>query len=209
MSIRQGSNAVSGRCTTRRPNAHRTDDWQQREVLYRWHPWAGCVVHVHGLIEKASGDVLRCSRDDEAPGRWLELPAWMFDRAACLPMEIAACPRVDLAALSELWALLGEAAGGDGQTSLNAPDSGAAGESHDPNRGDAHATPRSPSRELSEASPTTRPVRSAKCDQLGSVGASVAAASGRDAPGGDGSHRAPPLRRRPRRSRSSPEGGGR
>jgi hypothetical protein len=88
------------RCTTRSGNAHKTDKAEEREVLYPWHPWVGCVVLVHEVIEKADGVVLRCSRDGEAAGRWLELPAWMFDRAACLPMQVARCPRVDFAALS-------------------------------------------------------------------------------------------------------------
>jgi hypothetical protein len=205
---RQGSNAVGGHYTTRLRNAHRTDGWQQREVLYPWHPWAGCIVHVHEVIEKAAGEVLRCSRDGGAPGRWLELPVWMFDRAACVPMQVAARPHVGLAALSALCALLGDAVGGD-QTSSNTPDWGAARESHDPNRGDAHATPTPSSCEPSEASPTTRSIRSAKCDGLPSISSGMAAASGRDPPGGNESLRSPPPRRQLRRSRSKPDGGDR
>jgi hypothetical protein len=68
---RQGSNVVGGNCTTRRQNAHRTE---QRKVLYPWHPWAGCIVHIHEVIEKAAGDVGRCSHADGASGRPLELP---------------------------------------------------------------------------------------------------------------------------------------
>jgi hypothetical protein len=37
------------------------------------------------VIEKAAGDVVRCSHDDGASGRLLELPIWMFDPAACAP----------------------------------------------------------------------------------------------------------------------------
>ena len=54
-----------------------------REVIYRWHPWAGCRVHIHEVVDKASGNVARCSRDGAAACRSLELPTWMFDRAAC------------------------------------------------------------------------------------------------------------------------------
>jgi hypothetical protein len=50
-------------CTTRRSNAHRTANPEEREVLYPWHPWAGCLVCVHEAIEKVDGIVLRCSRD--------------------------------------------------------------------------------------------------------------------------------------------------
>ena len=93
-------NAGERCCTTRSGNAHTTDKSEEREVLYPWHPWVGCVVLVHAVIEKADGVVLRCSRDGEATGRRLELPARMFDRAACLPMQVARRPRVDFAALS-------------------------------------------------------------------------------------------------------------
>jgi hypothetical protein len=119
----------------------------------------GCIVHIHEVIEKAAGEVLRCSRDDGAPDRWLELPVWMFDRAACVPMQVAARPHVGLATLLALWALLGEVVGGD-QTSSNAPDWGAARESHDPNRGDAHATPgpSSPISSLASSSTAAVPI---------------------------------------------------
>jgi hypothetical protein len=53
-------------CTTRSGNAHRTEVAQEREVLYPWHPWAGCVVHVHEAVEKAGGIFLRCSLDSAA-----------------------------------------------------------------------------------------------------------------------------------------------
>jgi hypothetical protein len=52
------------------------------------------------VIEKAAGDVARCSHDDGASGRLLELPIWMFDRSACAPMRVEAFPRGDVAALS-------------------------------------------------------------------------------------------------------------
>jgi hypothetical protein len=90
-------------CTTRRGNAHRTDE---RKVLYPWHPWAGFIVHVHEVIEKAAGEVVRCSHDDGASGRLLELPIWMFDRVVCSPMRVEIFPQVDIAALLALRALL-------------------------------------------------------------------------------------------------------
>jgi hypothetical protein len=95
-------------CTTRRGNAHRTDHAEECEVLYPWHPWAGCIVRVHEAVEKVDGTVLRCSRDGAAAERWLELPAWMFDRAMCLPMRIARDPFVEFAALAQLRELLAE-----------------------------------------------------------------------------------------------------
>ena len=41
-------------CTTRLENAHRT---ALRKVLYRYHPWFGRHVCVHGTIDKADGVV--------------------------------------------------------------------------------------------------------------------------------------------------------
>jgi hypothetical protein len=68
---------------------HATEVGQEREVLYSWHPWAGCIVRVHETVEKVDGTVLRCSREGGSTERWLELPVWMFDRARCQPMRIA------------------------------------------------------------------------------------------------------------------------
>ena len=204
---RQGSNAVACGCTTRRGNAHRTDTAENREVLYPWHPWAGCIVLVHEVIEKADGVVLRCSRDGGATGRWLELAAWMFDRVACLPMQLARRPCADFAALSRLSALLAETAGCDGRiSSSNTPVLGSTGEPCDQNPGDAHATPRPPSCESSQANPSARPIRFIRPDRIRS--ADVANASRRDASGSDRPHGAASPRTRPRRS-SDPDGGGR
>ena len=74
----------------------------EREVLYPWHPWAGCLVHVHEVVEKASGDAARCHRDDDPSRRCLELPLWMFDRAACATMRTMLVPQIDLAAILAL-----------------------------------------------------------------------------------------------------------
>ena len=82
--------------TKRRDNAHKIEEL---EVLYPWHPWFGRVVHVHEVIEQRAGGVLHCSPDGDASRRWLELPQWMFDRAACLAIRMAASPRVDTTAL--------------------------------------------------------------------------------------------------------------
>src|ERR1700676_93657 len=35
--------------TTRRRNAHGIAEY---ELLYPWHPWAGCLVHIHEAVEK-------------------------------------------------------------------------------------------------------------------------------------------------------------
>src|SRR5262249_54180096 len=83
-------------CTTRRQNAHGTEE---RELLYPWHPWTGRLVHVHEVIDKAGAKTCRCSLSGLASGRWLEVPAWMFDRAACGKCRTGAVAHVDMTAL--------------------------------------------------------------------------------------------------------------
>src|SRR6202022_475583 len=90
-------------CTTRRRNAHGIAEY---ELLYPWHPWAGCLVHIHEVVEKAGREVFRCSLSGRASGRWLEIPAWMFDRAARAAWRVGAAPYVDIAVLTALAALL-------------------------------------------------------------------------------------------------------
>src|SRR6201987_2398443 len=87
----QAQGACAPHCTRRRDNAHKIEEL---EVLYRWHPWFGRVVHVHEVIEQRAGGVFRCSPDGDASRRWLELPQWMFDRTACLAIRMAAAPCV-------------------------------------------------------------------------------------------------------------------
>jgi len=159
-SCRQGSNAGGGDCTTQRRNAHRT---VRREVLYPWHPWAGCTVQIHEVIEKASGDTVRCGFEAGAAGRCLELPAWMLDRAACFGMQLEVQPSVNTQALSVLVTLLaGVSRGRCSEPPISiAPVLGAAQESRNQNRGETNATPAPSSSECSNPSSTARPVRSA------------------------------------------------
>jgi len=79
VSANRGSNAGARHCTKQGDNAHK---FEELEVLYRWHPWFGRVLHVHEVIDRQGGGVLHCSPDGDAARRWLELPKWrMFDRA--------------------------------------------------------------------------------------------------------------------------------
>jgi hypothetical protein len=194
----------AGRCTTRRGNAHRTEE---RNVLYLWHPWAGYIVHIHSVIEKAAGDVFRCSRDDGASRRLLELPIWMFDLVACAPMRVATFPQVDIAALQALRTLLDAMAIGGvvvGQASSNAPASGAARVSHDENRGEVHATPTEATTRPSKRDAAIRSVRYGERRQRG-TNTGMADAASANAPGSDGVDDAPHLRPRDRRSPSQTE----
>jgi hypothetical protein len=202
---RQGSNAGDGDCTTRRQNAHRTEE---RKVLYSWHPWSGCIVHIHEVIERAAGGVARCSHDGAAD-RLLELPIWMLDRSACAPMRVEAFPRVDIAALQALRLLLDATAIGDvagGLASSNARVSGAARVSHDQNRGEVHATPTADSTRPSKRDAAVRFVRYGERRQH-STDAGMADAASANAPGSGGAADAPHLRSRGRRSPSSTEEG--
>ena len=92
--------AVSRRCTTERETAHRTIT---RRVLYRWHPWAGRLVRVRSVVEKAGTARARCALDGAAPGLWQEVPLWMFDRVACAGTRVEERAQVDLATLCRLW----------------------------------------------------------------------------------------------------------
>src|SRR6202045_4334248 len=124
-------------CTTRRRNAHGIAEY---ELLYPWHPWAGCLVHIHEVVEKAGREVFRCSLSGRASGRWLEFPAWMFDRAARAAWRVGAAPYVDIAVLTALATLLQDVTSVSGAPS-QLRDSSAALGSHDANRGDVHAAP--------------------------------------------------------------------
>ena len=107
-SRRRGTNGAARRCTTRRLNAHITSE---QRVLYDWHPWAGRIVTVHSVLDKASDSVARCSLAREATGLPLEVPLWMFDRMMCSSARREHHPQVVITALADLQALLAEVTG--------------------------------------------------------------------------------------------------
>src|SRR5260370_4233021 len=187
-------------CTTRRRNAHGI---AESELLYPWHPWAGCLVHIHEVVEKAGIEVFRCSLSGQASGRRLEIPAWMFDRAAGAAWRGGAAPYVDIAVLTALATLLQDV------TSVSAApsqlqDSSAALGSHDANRGDAHAAPAYRS---SPSSQQCTPVRSVLRPALRrGAAAAMATVARRDAPYADEADGPPDLRPRRRRPRSGTGG---
>jgi len=104
-------------CTTELKNAHGTEF---REVLYPWHPWFDLQVGVHEAIDKPDGIVFRCNLSGSHTDRWLEVPAWMFDRSACARVRVSADPHGNLAALTALAALLRQVLS-DRLASSNAP----------------------------------------------------------------------------------------
>jgi hypothetical protein len=118
-------------------NAHRTIC---RNVLYRFHPWCGRDVFVHEVIEKPGGGAFRCTLDGSEVERRLEIPARMFDRAACAgDAHFSTDPFVSLEALDALSALLNQVLK-LGATSSNFRFRSAGGISHDQNRGENHDT---------------------------------------------------------------------
>src|SRR6266851_408951 len=167
-------------CTTRFENAHRT---VLREVLYRHHPWFGRRVCVHGAVDKAGYVVFRCSLDGSQADRWLEVPAWMFDRTACPDPELlTAQPFVSIDALAALSALLDLVL--KDRTPSAALLSGASRVSHGQNRGETHVTRDGNARERIPTQST------------------IAAAAA------DGSVRERPVARRHRRARMAGAAGG-
>ena len=91
---------------------------------------------IHEAVDKADDVVFRCTLSGSAADRWLEVPAWMFDRPRCLdPTRLTTSPFVSMEALSALSDLLRQALK-PLLPSSHAPHSGAS--SHDQNRGEAH-----------------------------------------------------------------------
>src|SRR3954467_561737 len=114
--------AAEPRCRTGFANAHGT---VFRELLYSWHPWCGLQVAVHEAINKPDGVAFRCTLSGSGGDRWLEIPAWMFDRATCPDQAcLTTQPCVSLIALSALAELLRP-------TSSNAPHPSASSSSHE------------------------------------------------------------------------------
>jgi hypothetical protein len=111
-----------------------------RELLYPWHPWFALQVSIHAAIEKFDGVVFRCTVSGSDLDRWLEVPAWMFERAACRGhSQLTSPPHIDVTALSALADLLRQV-WKDRAISSNAPFSGASESSHDQNRRGAHVS---------------------------------------------------------------------
>jgi hypothetical protein len=132
-----------GRCTTFE-NAHRT---VLREVVYRYHPWFGRRVCVHGTVDKAS----------LSAARWMDrerIGGWRFQHGCSTGRELfAAQPFVSITALAALSALLDLAL--KDRTPSAALLSGASRASHDQNRGETHVTADSNARERIPTQSTT------------------------------------------------------
>ena len=167
-----GPDGGDSRCTSRIRKTHVTE---KMEVLYPWHPWFGRQVYVHAIVERSDAHSFSCAIDSQQTVRCLGVPAWMFDRAACMRTRRAATPQVELAALVRLQTLLAET------IERTASASTVVGARHSfANRGDADATP--------EPSITNRPTGSVPRSL--SRSARLALPAGRSAGESDASHRA-------------------
>jgi hypothetical protein len=142
-------------CTTRLGNTHGTEF---RELLYPWHPWFALWVGVHEAIEKSDTIVFRCNLSGSDADRWLEVPAWMFERSACTKVRVVADGHADLAALTTLATLLRHVLN-DHFASSNALLSGASSLSRDQNRGEVHAKPDEADAGAPPRATTNRPIR--------------------------------------------------
>ena len=147
--------ASAADCITRRQNTHGTTVFDDGQVVYAWHPWAGRIVRVREVITRASGAVLRCSPVGEGVTRLQEIPAWMLDRAVCGRMRRVPHPVAELGALAALRALLSEAvaarvaAGESRRPAVASPDQ---------DRGERHgATPPPPDPGTGSAARPSRP----------------------------------------------------
>jgi len=79
--------------------------------MYRWHPWHGQRVLIHGEARRTGYIVLQCVRDELQGFPTLEIPEWMFDSRACGQMKPTDFPHVDCVALLALQHLLSAATG--------------------------------------------------------------------------------------------------
>src|SRR5262249_6234546 len=153
---------VAPRCTTRLENAHNTEF---RELLYPWHPWSGLRIGIHEAIERPGGVVFRCDLTASDAKRWLEIPAWMFDRSACAKVRLAVEPNTDLSALVMLGALLRDVGNKRSRsTASDAADSGLSPLSGDQNQGETHATPEQTEVGTPPRAAANRPVRRERAD---------------------------------------------
>ena len=192
---RPARSAGEGCYTISHQKTHNTAAGDEVAVVYAWHAWAGRLVRLHDVIERATGAAARCSRCslvNATSPRLQEIPVWMLNPVACRSAQATGQPVAALSALTTLHALLADAARG---AAREAP-SGAAVASPE-SRGDRHATPSSPD---PQAAPATRPrpdERISDADRSAGLGRPARADAAHPHQPSD-----PPARRARRRRRS-------
>jgi len=133
---------------SRQLNTHNTEF---REVCYPWHPWFGRTVAVYEVLVKSGHPVCRCGLEEERNRLSIEVPAWMFDAAACSRLRIMAIPAVSCQALGTLQTLLRTVTGSDGGDVLEAQHRSL------PTAGGADASVRDPSARVATHAVSSRP----------------------------------------------------
>ncbi len=88
---------------------HKTHISKYQKVYYPWHLWYGRSVLVRGSLTRRDRVVFRCTIEDDAFKKSLEVPHWMFDRAVCCGMRLVDTPVLEVCELRSLKALLGHA----------------------------------------------------------------------------------------------------
>ena len=101
-----GPNEGAGDCRTLRHKTHSTRTGDELTVVYAWHPWAGRLVYIHDVVDRAIGASARCSLIGVPDARVQELPIWMLEAAACRSVRLTCEPIVPLAAFAALQRLL-------------------------------------------------------------------------------------------------------
>lgn len=86
-------------CTTERHKTHKTDS---ARVAYLWHPFYGRDLTVHGCRNRRGTVVFSCSIAGDQTAPPIEIPAWMFDTAACCAFRSASAGSVTVDALRSL-----------------------------------------------------------------------------------------------------------
>ena len=126
--------ADARRCTTRR--RERPRDRGTRGTL-RFRPLDQMHCPRSRGYSKSSGDIVRCSRDSDAAGSWLEFATWMLRPRGMRSIRVEKGPCVHMAALSALIAVIRQPSGDQDSTRLvtsNALISGVTKDSHGSNR---------------------------------------------------------------------------
>jgi hypothetical protein len=85
------------------PTPHSTEF---SEVCYPWHPWFGRAVAVYEVVVKEGHGVWRCGFEEERNRLSIEVPAWMFEAAACRRLQLMHEPAGSCDALRALQTLL-------------------------------------------------------------------------------------------------------
>jgi hypothetical protein len=104
------SRAINGFAIDGTTTRHKTYS-TEFEVHYPWHPWFGLKVTINRSCPRQGVVCVQVTLGQEGRLQSLEMPGWMFDRAACAAMPLADHPAVGIKHLRALREMLTYAAG--------------------------------------------------------------------------------------------------